>query len=227
MVTLPRNRVNWRFMENRMSNAWLERWENGHIGWHEADGNRNLQEHWSTRGRRVLVPLCGKTPDLLWLEERDNDVVGVELSAIAAQAFFEENDIAFRVATDGLKSYVGVNRNISIVCADYFETDFGEAAFDACYDRGALIALPETLRPRYVAHTRSVLSEDASQLLITVEYDQSVASGPPFSVDASEVLTYWPDLVQVSSVDDIDNCPPKFLDAGLTEFRELAWLRNC
>ena len=33
-------------------------------------------------GRRVLVPLCGATPDLRWLAERGNDVTGVELSRV-------------------------------------------------------------------------------------------------------------------------------------------------
>ncbi len=38
---------------------------------------------WRGTGRRVLVPLCGKTPDLLWLAEQGNEIVGVELSEIA------------------------------------------------------------------------------------------------------------------------------------------------
>ena len=66
----------------------------------------------------------------------------------------------------------------------------------------------------------------SSHLLITVEYDQSIAQGPPFSVDADEVRTYWPDLIQLAVVDDFENCPPKFLAAGLTKFCELAWRRN-
>ena len=67
---------------------WLERWQIGRTGWHEPSGNRNLRAHWSWSGKRVLVPMCGKTPDLLWLEELGNEVVGVELSEIAVVAFF-------------------------------------------------------------------------------------------------------------------------------------------
>ena len=71
-----------------MHENWLERWRVGRTGWHEAGGNQGLKRHWVAVGRRVLVPLCGKTPDLLWLEERGNAVTGVELSEIAVQAFF-------------------------------------------------------------------------------------------------------------------------------------------
>ena len=62
-----------------MSDDWLERWKIGRTGWHEPAGNRNLRTHWTWSGRRVLVPLCGKTHDLLWIEAQGNEVVGVEL----------------------------------------------------------------------------------------------------------------------------------------------------
>ncbi len=57
---------------------------------------------------------------------------------------------------------------------------------DAVYDRAALVALPEDLRPRYAAHVHAITG-GARQLLICFEYDQSVMPGPPFSVDAAEV----------------------------------------
>ena len=64
-----------------MNENWIERWETGKTGWHEPDGNENLKAHWQWSGKRVLVPLCGKTPDLLWLESQGNEVVGVEVVA--------------------------------------------------------------------------------------------------------------------------------------------------
>jgi len=60
-----------------MTESWLERWREGRIGWHEAEGNASLKKHWRAEGKRVLVPMCGKTVDMLWLEERGNSVVGV------------------------------------------------------------------------------------------------------------------------------------------------------
>ena len=68
-----------------MTEDWLGRWDQGRIGWHEAAGNEGLKSHWPELpdGSSVLVPLCGKAPDLLWLAKRGHVVVGVELSDIA------------------------------------------------------------------------------------------------------------------------------------------------
>lgn len=203
-----------------MNEPWISRWQEGRIGWHEPAGNANLKRFWQWRGCRVLVPLCGKSVDLAWLEQHDNEVVGVELSAIAARAFFEENDIRYRVSRGGDR-FVASGRRITVVCGDYFE--FGENGFDAHYDRGALIALPAAIRPRYAAHTGSLLGADARQLVVTLEYDQSQVQGPPFSVPPAELLGYWPQLECVAARDDIDNAPPKFRDAGLARMFEVVW----
>ena len=61
-------------------------------------------------------------------------------------------------------------------------------------------------------------------MVITLEYDQQVVNGPPFSVLAEELEGYWDDLVRVSEKSDIDNCPPKFRKAGLTDILEVIWL---
>ena len=70
---------------------WHDRWATGRTGWHETDGNAGLRAHWNFDARRVLVPLCGKTPDLVWLAKRGHEVVGVELSDIAIREFFAEH----------------------------------------------------------------------------------------------------------------------------------------
>ena len=204
-----------------MHDAWLERWQIGRIGWHEADGNRNLQRHWRARGRRVLVPLCGKTPDLLWLEAQGHEVVGVELSDIAVRAFFDENGLSYERKEGTLDEYRASERRIAIYCGDYFELE--ESGFDAHYDRGALVALSPELRPEYARHTSSLLSAGPEQLVIGVQYDQEVCDGPPFSISADEMRAYWPDLEVVAIVDDTANAPPKFLEAGLDLLHETVW----
>jgi thiopurine S-methyltransferase len=204
-----------------MNEPWIERWKEGRIGWHEPDGNASLQRHWRGTGLRVIVPLCGKTPDLLWLEERGNTVTGVELSEIAAKAFFEENGIAYTRHEGAMPVYAANERRIAIHCGDFFE--FREAGFDACYDRGSLIALPADVRPDYVRHLDSLTGPDIVRLLITLDYDESIAKGPPFCVNAEEVRGYWPSLELVDRFDDIANGPPKFLEAGLAEMYECVW----
>lgn len=205
-----------------MNDDWLERWQIGRTGWHEPEGNRNLQQFWSHSGRRVLVPLCGKTPDLMWLETQGNEVVGVELSDIAVRGFFDDNDLEF-VAVDGsLPGWRAVERNITLYCGDFFE--FRDGPFDAHYDRGALVALAAEVRGRYARHVTSLLSDDAQQLVITLEYDQSVCDGPPYAMSDEEVLSHWPGLRRHASIDDTANAPPKFLEAGLQQLLEVVWV---
>lgn len=209
---------------NKVTEPWLERWEQGRIGWHEPDGNANLKRHWPVLdiGSRVLVPFCGKTRDLIWLANRGLDIVGVELSQIAVEAFFTEHGLEYEAEDNGdLVSYRSHTHPITICCGDYF--DFESKPFDALYDRGALVAVSADERPRYVEHTKSLLKEDAYQLVITLEYDQSQACGPPFAVMPDEIISYWSELEVVGRHNDIDNCPPKFKAAGLTEVTETVW----
>ena len=171
----------------------------------------------------MLVPLCGKSPDLLWLAQQGCNVTGVELSEIAAQAFFEESGIRFELSqTNGFSYFRGLEQNVSIACGDYFR--FSDQRFDALYDRAALVALPPNLRPLYIQHTKSLLKPDARQLLLTLEYDKSKSLGPPFSVLPDEVKSYWPGLRRVGDRADTNNSLPKFRDAGISEVVEAVWV---
>jgi thiopurine S-methyltransferase len=204
-----------------MTEAWIDRWLEGRIGWHEEGGNAALKQHWNVSGRRVLVPMCGKTVDMLWLEEQGNEVFGVELSELAVEAFFEENELLFTRHAGELTEYRARDRRVSVFCGDYFA--FSGERFDAHFDRGALIAMNAEFRPRYATHTSSLLEPGAFQLVIALEYDQRVAKGPPFSVPGDEILAYWPGLMRVEARDDIENGPPKFREAGLKEMTEVVW----
>lgn len=218
--TVPANRLS-----EDMSEDWLNRWNEGRTGWHEAAGNEGLRSYWPEFGEpgSVLVPLCGKTPDLLWLANRGHDVVGVELSRIAIEGFFEDQGLEYERKPGGLLDrYEAREYALTLYCGDYF--DFESRPFDALYDRGALVALTDVERPRYVEHTKKLLKSEALRFVITLEYEQAIVSGPPFSVTAEELSGYWDDLVRVGEKDDIDNCPPKFRKAGLREISEVFWI---
>ena len=204
-----------------MSEPWLERWLEGRTGWHELEGNAGLKKHWRGSGRTVLVPLCGKSVDLRWLAERGNRVVGVELSAIAVEAFFEEQGLTYTKSDGDLARYDADGIDITIYCGDFLALT--SLKCDAHYDRGALAALPPDMRPAYAEHVSSLLAEGAEQLVVALNYDEDVAKGPPYSITDEEILSYWPALVCVEARDDIENAPPKFLDAGLGEMIEKIW----
>lgn len=208
-----------------MNEDWIGRWENGRTGWHEAGGNAGLRNYWPSdiAGNRVLVPLCGKSADLLWLARRGHEVVGVELAKKAVLEFFTEHDLEYRSESGtNLDCYTAIDLPIRIFCGDYFKFDDGP--FDALYDRGALVALPGHSRPKYVEHTKKLLRPRAVRLIVTLEYDQAVVQGPPFSVLPPEIRGYWDDLARVTEADDLETCPPKFRAAGLSEIQEVVWL---
>src|SRR6185295_3973927 len=78
---------------------WLNRWIENRTGFHLKGVNPLLERFWPqvapSQTGRTVVPLCGKSEDLRWLAERGHEVAGVELSPLAAKAFFSEQGIAF------------------------------------------------------------------------------------------------------------------------------------
>src|SRR5690606_13548958 len=76
---------------------WQERWARNEIGFHLKEFNPYLRRHWSrlalAEGAQVLVPLCGKSLDLIWLAGQGLQVLGVELSERAVEAFFAEQGL--------------------------------------------------------------------------------------------------------------------------------------
>lgn len=205
---------------------WHERWQSGQIGFHLAEPNPRLIAHWdATAGsaRRVLVPLCGKSVDLAWLAARGHDVVGVELSELAAEAFFAERGIVPTITADG-PFRVFRHERLAIAVGDFFAATPSalHGAFDAVYDRAAMIAMPPELRPSYVKTLVGLLAETANLLLVTLDFD--AASGPPFCVDADEVRdTYGDGRVELLERADVSSESPNLLGRGATRADELVF----
>jgi len=205
---------------------WLERWQEGRIGFHQADGNaRLIQHHQRALGPciRVLVPLCGKSVDLEWLVVQGHEVVGIELSELAAQAFFTERGFEPERRVEG--PFVAYSHgNVKILAGDFFAatpSDLGY--FDGAYDRAALIALPEDMRRRYVAHLRTLLAPKARVLLLTLHFD--APGGPPFSVDGAEVRAgYAGTNVTLLGSKDARNDAPGPVERGASFVNEEAYL---
>jgi thiopurine S-methyltransferase len=208
---------------------WHERWAINQIGFNQASVNSHLLRLWPELtidpGARVLVPLCGKSIDMVWLANQDFHVVGVELSEIAVAGFFSENGLQAQIETRGaFKVYRA--QGFEIWCADFFALgaeDIGDCT--AFYDRAALIALPPDLRWRYIKQLNHLLSEDACGLLITLDYDQSLIAGPPFAVDEDEVMQLLSPDWRVKRVADLDVLEQgaKFRQAGATSLMEYAY----
>ncbi|MBV4488328.1 thiopurine S-methyltransferase [Pseudomonas sp. SWRI153] len=200
---------------------WHEKWASNQIGFHQAEANPYLQRYWPALSvapsARVLVPLCGKSLDLLWLAGQGHSVVGVELSEKAIEDFFSEHQIEPQISEEGaFKVYR--SDAIELWCGDFFALTAADiAGCTAWYDRAALIALPAPLRERYAAHLQLLLAQGMKGLLITLDYDQAQIPGPPFAVGDDEVQRLLGSGWQVQQVEarDVLAESPKFSQAGV------------
>lgn len=175
---------------------WMERWKKKEIGFHKTEVNPGLlsvENHFDLKsGDRVLVPLCGKSLDLLWFTHQKLKVIGIELSPIACEEFFCENRIAFEKARIE-KFEVYQAPQIEIWCGDFFDFEYREP-FDFIYDRASNIALPPEMRKLYYPQIQRFLSSKTQLCLMTIEYPQALIEGPPFSVSESEVEKAYADF---------------------------------
>ena len=173
---------------------WQDRWQTGRIGFHEAAANlfltRNLAALDLPEGAHVFVPLCGKTVDIDWLLAQGVRVTGVEFNRGAVEAVFDRLSLTPEVTElGGLTKFAG--GNLTLWQGDAFALTAADlGAVDAIYDRAALVALPQDMRARYARHLARVTGS-APQLLVSFDYDQSQADGPPFSVPEDEIATLY------------------------------------
>lgn len=152
---------------------WKQNWRANRIDFHLDHVHPLLQRCWAEVGvapaARVFVPLCGKSLDLMWLRGLGHDVLGVELSTVAVNALFRESRLRPQRSAYGALECWSQER-LTIHCGDFFALRREDlAGVSAVYDRAALTALPEALRPAYVAHLRACLPDDCRILLLTVE----------------------------------------------------------
>ena len=179
---------------------WFRRWENNELGFHNAEPHHYLRRFFallqSRAGAAVFVPLCGKSPDLVWLREQGLKVVGVELSRTAVEAFFRENDLAgeWTVMAD---MPCCCAEGYQLFCDDFFKLKKADlAGARAVFDRGALVALPPEMRVRYAARLAALLPSGSRVFLVSYEYDQAETHGPPFAVT--------PEMIEALFADDFE-----------------------
>ena len=156
----------------RNAEAWRRKWENAYAlddrgasratlanppGFHHANVHPLLRKHKMALlgagvtsppepSRRVFVPLCGASPDLLWLAACGHRVVGVELSGAAARGFFDEKGLPRATSAAGgvpARHTGGVERvhisgNVAIVEGDLFSLDAEDGRRIAEANRGDL-----------------------------------------------------------------------------------------
>lgn len=214
---------------NKGQQFWLNVWQKKERPRFHLEGvHPDLIAYWPAlnlpAGARVLVPLCGKSQDMLWLVAQGFQVIGIELSEEAIEQFVCENKL--NLTKHGLRSnqikQTGKtkttdsdlikysNDSLTIWVGDIFHLNKSQIEpVDAIYDRAALIALPEELRPSYVQTCLQWLKPQGKILLKTLSYDQSEMIGPPFSLSEEEIHRLYKDyhlnLCETTATKNIDS----------------------
>ena len=133
---------------------WHGCWQRGSLGWHQQENHPFLAQYLlprfkaqlqKSKAQNIFVPLCGKSQDMWWLSQYAQ-VLGAELSDIACQDFFAEQNITPSIEKrDGFQCYQ--SHNIALWQGDFFKLSVIQLPkVDWIYDRAALIALPKTMQ---------------------------------------------------------------------------------
>lgn len=176
---------------------WKHRWDKGFTQWHMEKPHPSLVSALPTLLTKpsstdsstpassrpvVLVPLCGKTIDLLYLAEQGYRVVGVEFVAQPCHEFFAQHKwsdgsyIQYSVerVTDNVTLFREKLDRILIVQSDFFsphltpqlisavdkkdnDSASAGAGADVCWDRASLVAINPCDRLKYIHKVRSLM----------------------------------------------------------------------
>ncbi len=97
----------------------------------------------------------------------------MELSSLAIDAFFADNDLPFNRHPLG-NFMLSETEGLRIFCGDFFALEPDELkVVDAVYDRAALVALSPDMRRDYALKLKSLLQSGAKLLLVSFDYQQT------------------------------------------------------
>ncbi|XP_077971423.1 thiopurine S-methyltransferase-like [Styela clava] len=156
---------------------------------------------------RVFVPLCGKTMDLIFLEEKGLEVVGLEFSKIGIEAFFEENNLTYSESTCSdscLVVYKCKEKNITIYRGDIFDLKpelCGQ--FDGFWDRGSYVAINIPTQQKYTDLIFSLMKPKAKILMESITYDMSKCKGPPHCITIENLQGTFGEKCNIEVIDMI------------------------
>jgi thiopurine S-methyltransferase len=174
---------------------WIKSWELGgfYTSFHRKDIHPYVLQYLQPEeieGKNILIPLCGKSVDMLYLAQYAQKVIGVELVEDAIIQFFKENNLPFQK----LDNVTYKSGNIMLMCCDFMTLTKNEIGkIDWIYDRASLVALPDDgLRKEYIKTIDRLSDIGTKSLIITLEYFPLINSAP-FTITPEEVDNYYGD----------------------------------
>ncbi len=173
---------------------WRMRWKQNDIAFHQADVHPLLPLHWNRlnlpQTATVLVPMCGKSLDMQWLLNAGHRVIGIELSHIAIQDFFQALKVTPSRHRHG-RFIRWQHGRLELWCGDLFDLSAEDlTGISAVYDCAALTALPAASRCHYARLLNTLLGVECQILLLTTESSDATQADAAQSPD-QEVLNLY------------------------------------
>uniref|UniRef100_A0A7S2EJL1 thiopurine S-methyltransferase n=1 Tax=Ditylum brightwellii TaxID=49249 RepID=A0A7S2EJL1_9STRA len=265
----PTSAVHPRDESSDVLQRWSKRWEGSDTpGWHLKDAHFMLLRYFpqlmeelkpstttttcsdeTSKSVRVLVPLCGKSVDLVYLAKHDavSEVVGVDGIQKAIDIFMDENPDLYNkdevlAQSSGKKNYFAKyeGKNIAMLKGDFFDLDqdaVDGSLFDVVWDRASMVAIKPEKREEYVKVLSQMIKPGGVIILCALDRrsgtEEAMAYGPPFSLPEEEILRLFEHQDWVESItkmeehDEAITTPDAFKrwkDMGLTSLFEMLFV---
>ncbi|MFD1142717.1 thiopurine S-methyltransferase [Larkinella insperata] len=170
--------------------VWADSWGRSNTRFHRQDVHPYVLKHltpFALMEKSILVPLCGRSLDLVYFSQFAERVVGVEQNESIILQFFAENQLAYEKVGERY-----ISNNLTIFCKDLFALTPGEVGeIDLVYDRASLVALPLPMRVEYLQKMEELTLPGTQYFLTTLEYAPEM-NAAPFSITPGEVYGYFP-----------------------------------
>ena len=174
----------------------------------------------SKMGLDIFVPMCGKTKVMLSLAEDGHRVVGIEWSKVAAEQFFEENNLEYtmqlcNIGGTNIPMYKAKEKAVTIYCGDFFAFKQHKLGpFDCVFDHGALgcfdFQMEASSRSTYAEIINSFTKPGGRILLSIFDYEHSEHPTIPFAVTETEVDVLFKEYFKLQLLQGFDG--KKMLD---------------
>ncbi len=198
---------------------WKQAWEEGRTGFHGEVPHQFLVSYRDQlKGPKVLVPLCGKSLDLLYLHGQNFDVTGIELSDLALDQFESEHKLSFERTLEGPHEFRSMDR-MKLICGNFFSYDEGHK-FDSIYDRAAAIALPKEMRAHYYKHLDHLLAPGGIIMMIVISAPGAQVEldfGPPFFIPEDEIKEAFSENYSITelAITNKGETPARYKEVGI------------
>eukprot|EP00088_Acartia_fossae_P043231 TRINITY_DN4551_c0_g1_i5.p1 TRINITY_DN4551_c0_g1~~TRINITY_DN4551_c0_g1_i5.p1 ORF type:complete len:450 (-),score=92.03 TRINITY_DN4551_c0_g1_i5:1172-2521(-) len=202
---------------------WESQYASGDTSWHLDTVNDKLIKHMGelvgnarngeVLHRTILVPLCGRTKDMIHLYNQGHTVVGCEwVDSVCAQ-FFTENNIPFtRSQLEGVEGslYQSEDGRMRIFQCDFLllSPELVRTKFDSVLDVQSLSSINPRDRKQYVRAVRSLLQDEFRYLLVTIEYEPFAHRGRPHSISYNAVKELFGSFSNLKFVAQLPAAPP-------------------